>query len=370
MKIGDELGRLQTAFTGALVPWFRAGARELPWRTAKTPYRVWLSEVMLQQTQVGAVVPYFERFVARFPTLEALAAAPADDVLSLWSGLGYYARARKLHEAAKLAAARGGLPRTSAELLALPGFGPYTSAAVASFAFGEDVALVDGNVARVLARLRATPGDVDAARAEAWRVAPLLVVLGAQPAINEALMELGATVCTRRAPACPLCPLAKVCAARRAGTADSLPAPRPAKAKRRLFIACVVSERRGEVLLARRAEGGLFGGLWEPPGVELASEAERARPLLPLRRALAGLGLRLGRSSARHAVARTLTHRALELDVHVAPLAGTPRAGPGYTDARWVPLGELGALGIASAASAALAACGVISPGRAARRVC
>src|SRR3954467_3436584 len=182
------MGALNSTLADRLLPWFSAARRDLPWRKEpRDPYRVWISEVMLQQTRVEVVVPYYLRFLARFPTLRALAAAPLDDVLALWSGLGYYARARNLHRAAQ--ACGGELPGTAAGLRALPGFGPYTAAAVASLAFGEDVALVDGNVARVLARVFRVRGD---ARREAWKVAEELLPPGRGGAFNEALMELGA----------------------------------------------------------------------------------------------------------------------------------------------------------------------------------
>ncbi len=193
------MGALNNTVARLLLPWFAASRRDLPWRREpRDPYRVWVSEVMLQQTRVEVVLPYYRRFLRRFPTLRALSRAPLDDVLALWSGLGYYARARNLHRAAQ--ACGGRLPPSAAERRALPGFGPYTAAAVASLAFGEDVPLVDGNVARVLARLVAFAGD---ARAQAWKIAPELLPRGRAGAFNEALMELGATVCTPRAPRCP-----------------------------------------------------------------------------------------------------------------------------------------------------------------------
>src|SRR5437773_704228 len=170
-----------------LLRWFRRARRDLPWRREpRNPYRVWVSEVMLQQTRVDVVIPYYRRFLKRFPTLASLAAAPPDDVLALWSGLGYYARARNLHRAAQAAGRE--LPRTCAELRELPGFGPYTAAAVASLAFGEDVPLVDGNVARVLARVFRLRGD---ARAQSWKIAGELFPRGRAGEFNEALMELG-----------------------------------------------------------------------------------------------------------------------------------------------------------------------------------
>src|SRR5205085_1237000 len=204
-----------------LLRWFAKARRDLPWRREpRHPYRVWISEVMLQQTRVEVVIPYYRRFLARFPPLASLARAPLDDVLALWSGLGYYARARNLHRAAKAAGRR--LPGTCAELRELPGFGPYTAAAVASLAFGEDVPLVDGNVARVLARVFRLRGD---ARAQAWNLAGKLLPRGRGGAFNEALMELGATLCTPRAPRCDLCPIKGLCQGRE--NAEDFPEPKP-----------------------------------------------------------------------------------------------------------------------------------------------
>lgn len=347
------------AFAQALVPWFRKNARDLPWRRDKTPYRVWLSEVMLQQTQVAAVVPYYERFLARFPSLESLATAPVEDVLALWSGLGYYRRARLLHAAARAAHGLGGFPDNAAALAELPGFGPYTAAAVASFAFGEDVPLVDGNVARVLARLFGWRGDVDEARKAAWDAAPALITPKMGPAINEALMELGATVCTPRSPSCSPCPLGFVCAARKLGQTEEIPAPRPKKKKPPLDVACVVSERRGAVLLAQRKEGGLFGGLWEPPGTLLEGAHDRANAERLLRSSLRSMGFTLGAIDKKTRVLRELTHRSLSYYVHRAATTGTMRPNAAYVSARWVALDEVASLGMASAAVAALRAGGV-----------
>ncbi|MFL5393830.1 MAG: A/G-specific adenine glycosylase, partial [Myxococcales bacterium] len=213
--------------TSALLDWFKASRRPLPWRREpRDPYRVWLSEVMLQQTRVAAMLPRYVAFVARFPTLEALARASLDEVVALFSGLGYYARARNLHAAARAAAALGGLPRSAAELEKLPGFGPYTAAAVASLAFGEQAALVDGNVARVLSRVLRIPGNAAEVRARAWELAPSLLPEGRAGEFNEAMMELGATVCTPRSPSCGACPLEGHCQTRSRGDAHAFPAPK------------------------------------------------------------------------------------------------------------------------------------------------
>ena len=350
-----------------LLAWFAGARRALPWRTEpRDPYRTWISEVMAQQTRLDVVVPYFDRFVARFPTLGALAAAPLEEVLSLWSGLGYYARARNLHRAAQAAmAARGALPSTAAELSTLPGFGPYTAAAVASLAFGEDVALVDGNVARVLARVLRLPGDAAAVRPLALIEAARLLPAGQGGPFNEALMELGATVCTPRSPGCPACPLRKICAARAVGDPESFPAAKPKKARPELHWAGLALRRAdGSLLLARRPQGDLFAGLWELPSAPiapLAPAAEAVRSILthhglPLRCA-AGL-------AAAGVVEQTLTHRQVTLRLFSARLAGEDPTLSGSL--RWVEPTQpaLAALGISSLAAKALAAVGVAPPQR------
>lgn len=345
-----------------LLAWFAAHQRALPWREEpRDPYRTWVSEVMLQQTRVDVVVPYYRRFLRDFPTLAALAAAPLDAVLARWSGLGYYARGKNLHAAARAAlAAHGGLPGTLDGLRALPGFGPYTAAAVASLAFGARAPLVDGNVARVLARLFALPGDPARVRAAAWALAPALLPERGAGAFNEALMELGATVCTPRAPRCGACPLAAPCAARAAGAPERFPGPKKAKARPQLRWAAVALRRAdGAVLLAREPARGLFAGLWSLPHAELEGTPEEAA-----RRALRDRGLRpparllpVGR------VEQTLTHRELSVELFTAPARAPAAPGPGL---RWVApeAAALREVGLSSLAKKTLAACGVPAPGR------
>jgi A/G-specific adenine glycosylase len=341
-----------TAAADALLGWFAASGRPLPWRREpRDPYRVWLSEVMLQQTRVGAMLPRYLEFVARFPTLEALAAAPLDEVLALFSGLGYYARARHLHAAAKEAVARGGLPRSSAELRKLPGFGPYTAAAVASLAFGEQVALVDGNVARVLARLLRIPGTAAEVRARAWEIAPSLLPRGRAGEFNEALMELGATVCKPRAPSCGDCPLGPHCETRGRGDAHAFPPPRPAPERPvLLWAAAAVTREDGSVLLRRHPRGELFAGTWGLPWCDIAAEMPRRSA----RDALAACGARAVALRSRGEVQQTLTHR--ELRVAVFSGSGSAREGE---DLRFVAPGRLGSVGLSSLARKCLRACGI-----------
>lgn len=265
-----------TPFAESLLSWFAESARALPWREARTPYRVWVSEAMLQQTQVGTVVPYFGRWLERFPTVEALAAAPLADVLKAWEGLGYYRRARLLHEGAQVVVRDfgGRLPETYAELLELPGFGPYTAAAVASIAFGERVLAVDGNVKRVAARLFRLPGEVKAKDAQS-RLGSQLPAREAG-AFNEALMDLGATVCTPRAPRCGACPVSGHCEAFRKGEVAQFPEPKKRRAVPQLHRYALVCLRGNALWLRERAQTEMLGGLWgfvlsetEPEGVKL-----------------------------------------------------------------------------------------------------
>jgi A/G-specific adenine glycosylase len=252
-----------------LLAWYDAHRRDLPWRAppgeAGDPYRVWLSEVMLQQTRVEAVKPYYARWLERFPTIESLAAAPQDEVLKVWEGLGYYSRARNLHRAAREVTERygGAVPDDPAAFRALPGVGRYTAGAVMSIAFGQTQPLVDGNVRRVLARWTDEPEPRDA---DLWAMAEVLVH-GERPGdLNQALMELGATVCTPRSPDCPACPVRTHCAAFAAGTQEVRPLPRKAKVLPHEHEAVAVVERDGRLLLTRRLQGGRLGGLWDFPG--------------------------------------------------------------------------------------------------------
>ncbi len=346
--------RTPSTVSGPLLAWFARARRALPWREeTRDPYRVWLSEVMLQQTRVDVVVPYYRRFLRRFPTLEALAGATEDEVLALWSGLGYYARGRNLHRAARAAAARGGLPRTAAELRQLPGFGPYTAAAVASLAFGERVPLVDGNVARVLARVLRLPGDPREARERAWKAAPVLLPRRRAGEFNEALMELGATVCTPRNPRCDACPLAHVCGARRRGDAHAFPGRRRKAVRPLLRWAAVALVRSdGGVLLRRRGERELFAGLWDLPSAEIAGcEATEAA-----RSAVAGCGI--ARSPVLEGcgeVRQLLTHR----DLRIAVFKGRGRDGPSGDALRWAAAAEMRALGLSSLTRKCLRSAGI-----------
>jgi A/G-specific adenine glycosylase len=251
------------SFAGKLVAWRRRhGRRGLPWQGTRDPYRVWISEVMLQQTQVASVIPYYQRFLRRFPDVQALAAASEDEVLRFWSGLGYYARGRNLHRAARKIAfdLKGDFPRNARQIEALPGVGRSTAAAIAAFAFGERAAILDGNVRRVLSRCYGISGEK-----ELWQKAENLTPVKNVATYTQALMDLGAMVCTRAAPACGRCPVAARCVARREDRIGELPAPRARKPLPTRHATWFVVRHRGDVLLERRPSKGLWGGLWVFP---------------------------------------------------------------------------------------------------------
>jgi A/G-specific adenine glycosylase len=288
--------------------WFARHQRPLPWRRRYEPYRVWVSEVMLQQTRMEVVLPYFAKFVKRFPTLRALAKASEEEVLAAWSGLGYYRRARMLHAAAR--AAEGVVPRTVGELMALPGVGRYTAGAIASIAFNERAPIVDGNVARVLARIF---GDEE----DPWTRAEALVQACGKPRdLNQGLMELGALICTPRDPSCLLCPLRADCATR----GDALPRAKPKKETRALRIALyLITDRRGRVLM-RRESGPLMNAMFHLPHGDTSLLSGQPLAVAP--------GALLG--TFRH----TITNRRIEFVVHAA----NARASNGY---EWIDPKEM-----------------------------
>ena len=257
-------------FGSSVIAWHRRdGRHHLPWQKVDDPYRIWLSEIMLQQTQVGAVVPYFERFVARFPTLRDLARATEDEVLAVWSGLGYYARARNLHRAAKLVedAHCGRFPARFEDILALPGVGRSTAGAIAVFAFGQRFPILDGNVKRVLTRcfgVEGYPGARDVAE-RLWTLAEGLLPETEIKAYTQGLMDLGAGVCTRSRPHCPKCPLSKQCIARSLDRVDEFPTPRLRKPRPQRSTVMLILQCDGHVLMEKRPSPGIWGGLWSFP---------------------------------------------------------------------------------------------------------
>jgi A/G-specific adenine glycosylase len=323
-----------------LLNWFDVhGRRGLPWQENATPYRVWVSEVMLQQTQVETVIPYFTRFIARFPDIASLAAASADEVLTLWSGLGYYARGRNLHRAAAVVVSRhgGALPETLEDLVALPGIGRSTAGAILALAHGQRQPILDGNVKRVLSRVfavRDVPGSA-AYSTRLWTLAEACTPATRVAEYTQAIMDLGATLCTRRRPACDRCPLAAGCAAHALDLVEELPARRARAPRRRKRTQMVFVVHDGRLLLQRRPAQGIWGGLWSPP--EFA-DARAARRWWQSRfGSAAGKGRRL--PAVRHA----FTHFDLDIEPWVVPLRRARAAG---ADAVWQELRATADIGL------------------------
>jgi A/G-specific adenine glycosylase len=262
-------------FGSLLLTWYKSNARSLPWRGHPDPYAVWISEIMLQQTRVETVIPYFMRWMEQFASIEALAASSEQDVLNAWEGLGYYSRARSILKAARMVIEQFGgvLPRTRAELQKLPGLGRYTAAAISSIAFGQDEVVLDGNVKRVLSRCFNISEAIDTPTGEKvlWQKAEELLPHGSAGDYNQAVMDLGAMICTPRAPACEKCPAASICAAKALGLQERLPVVTEKKPIPHYLVAAAVIHRGEKVLIARRPSKGLLGGLWEFPGGKVES---------------------------------------------------------------------------------------------------
>ncbi len=327
-------------FRSRLLRWFDATKRDMPWRRTKDPYRILLSEYLLQRTRVVSGTPYYERFLERFPDLPSLAAASEQDVLRAWEGLGFYRRARNLHRAAKTVMQRygGHVPSSAETLRELPGVGPYTAGAVASIAFGERVPAVDGNASRVLARVYRVDSDVSkgAGRERVWSLAGALVPPSRPGDFNQALMELGATVCTPRSPSCSICPMEDACLARGSGMEERLPKTSRLRTPRTVPVAFALVESRGRVLLMRRPDSGLLAGLWSLPGGEIPASAHVASALEELLLDKTGVRVRVGEAVSR--VAHTFSHRRWSGAVYRCE----PRAteGPGKST-RWVTREEV-----------------------------
>jgi A/G-specific adenine glycosylase len=355
----------RAALHEALLAWFDTHRRDLPWRRTRDPYAIWLSEVMLQQTRVETVIPYYARFLEAYPTVSALAEAPLDDVLRLWSGLGYYRRARMLHAAAKQVhdEYEGALPKSAAGLRKLHGVGAYTAGAVASIASDARAPLVDGNVVRVLARLFAIEEDLrgGAPLARLWELAGELVPERRAGDWNQALMELGATVCVPKEPRCLLCPASALCAARARGIERSLPLLKPKAKPTAVRAVALVAQRKGALWLVRRALEGVFGGMWEPPLV--AAEGVDLPESLPLAAGAPGLPTAaLVESEPCGRVRHVLSHRRFEIDVHRGVFRATHRKldpPSGYVDAAFAGEGELDRFALTTLARKVLRKAGV-----------
>ena len=311
-----------------LLAWYDAHRRFLPWREEPTVYRVWISEVMLQQTRVDTVLPYFERFMDRFPTVDALAEAPLEDVLSLWSGLGYYSRARNLHKTAIAVSAEGHFPTDIQGLKGLTGVGDYMAGAIGSIALGLDVATVDGNIARVMARVHRDAGS----RKAMWAHAERLVPAGRAGDHNQALMDLGSRYCTPRQPVCLECPIAAHCQGFAAGDARNFPPPKVARSIPTLSMRAYCFHNNGQVLMAQRGDTGLWAGLWEFP---VQYPEVKAKKIFETR--------------------HILSHRRVEYELWLSE-ESPPNESGDYAQYRWVPLEHVDGLGISALTRKALRA--------------
>jgi A/G-specific adenine glycosylase len=336
---------MSKAFSARLLAWYTVHQRRLPWRGARDPYRIWVSEIMLQQTQVDTVIPYYRRWCKRFPTVRALAAAPQEEALRLWEGLGYYARARNLHRAAQQIVHEhaGRIPRTCDELRRLPGIGRYTAGAIASIAFGVDAAVLDGNVKRVLARVFDFREDIKSARGEKklWALAESLAPAGQAGDYNQALMDLGATVCTPLTPNCGACPVRTLCAAYKLGVQLERPVTRKRSPLPSKVLAAGVIRKNGRVLIRQRSATGLLGGLWSFP-----SGAPNTRRSLPvaLRQVVSEeLGMKIDVGRPVQTLRHTFSH--FQLVLHVFDCrwqSGRLRlAARAPTKCKWVRVAEL-----------------------------
>ena len=319
--------------------WYKKNKRDLPWRKTRDPYRTWVAEVMLQQTRVDTVIPYYERFLKRFPDVRALARARVDDVLKAWEGLGYYSRARQLHEAAGVVVKKfgGTIPEEMEDLRKLPGVGAYTAGAILSIAFGRRFAAVDGNVIRVIARLFAIEDPIDGSKAKKriGAIAERLVPASEPGHYNQALMDLGSGICTPRSPACPACPLAAECRARKIGNQESIPAKKKAAAvPHREAAVAVIRNDRGEILLVKRPGRGFLGGLWSFPG---GSFKEGDAPSAGLRRSLREeLALKAIPGREMFSVEHGYSHFSVTVHVFPCRIRGAIPDSGGDVQLRWV----------------------------------
>jgi A/G-specific adenine glycosylase len=332
------------ALRKALLNWYRKSRRDLPWRKRKDAYAIWVSEIMLQQTRVETVIPYYTRFLKAFPSVRALAKAPQSRVLKLWEGLGYYTRARNLHEAARAVVRKKGgrLPRDAAAWRRLPGIGEYTAAAVASIAFGETVPAVDGNARRVFTRLfgvRTALGEADTERT-LKALGGALLARRAPGDFNQAVMELGARICTPRRPSCDVCPVGRSCEARAQGDPDRLPRTRRKARPPHHDVVAAVIRRRGRILIGRRPPRGLLGGLWEFPGGKVEAGETFAGALRREVREEIGLAIRPGGEIA--SVDHAYSHFTITFHLFEAEARPGDAQARFHTDLKWVFPSQMG----------------------------
>ncbi len=321
-------------FSQHLIAWQRQhGRHDLPWQNTRDPYRIWVAEIMLQQTQVATVIPYYQRFMTRFPDVSRLAAAQEDDVLAHWSGLGYYARARNLHAAARLIVAihQGHFPHDIDAMHALPGIGRSTAAAIAAFAFGARAAILDGNVKRVLARcfgIEGFPGD-KRVESEMWTLAESLLPMADIESYTQALMDLGATLCTRGKPRCAACPIQPRCVAQQTGRTAALPSTKPRKALPEREAVVLILQHGVDIMLEKRPAPGIWGGLWSFPEIERDAilEVQLAQ----------GFALRARRVLALAPLVHSFTHFRLTLRPLWVEVTSPPGIRPGQI---WLPLDD------------------------------
>ena len=336
------------AFRRALLDWYDARARKLPWRENATPYHTWISEIMLQQTQVNTVLPYYQRFLARFPDVDTLASSTLDEALKLWEGLGYYRRVHNLHKAAQIIVRQhnGNLPQDEKQLLALPGIGRYTAGAIRSIAFGEPVPVLDGNVERVLARLDDVSESIDLRKTEngLWARAGSLVSEERPGDFNQAMMELGATICLPADPDCNACPVEKFCKARARGVQTQRPVRTPKKRIPHYHVAAGIVWHASDddrFLIAQRPATGMLGGLWEFPGGK--QEPGESLPQTLKRELEEELAIDVKVGEKLTVIKHAFTHFRITLHAfHAQHLAGQPQR-IGVDDWRWVTMAELNA---------------------------
>ncbi len=327
-----------------ILSWYTRHKRDLPWRKTRNPYFIWVSEVMLQQTQVDTVIPYYQRFLKQFPTIEALARASLQEVLKAWENMGYYARARHLHAAAREVANRmgGKIPKTWDELIRLPGIGTYTASAILSFAFNKRFPTVDGNARRVLSRLYAIQEPIDERRTQQkiHELATKMIPSEDPASFNHGIMELGATICKPQRPSCKTCPVQDLCLAFQKGLHETLPIMRERKPLRhKEMTAAVIRDKRGRMLIVQRPNKGLLGGLWKFPGGERAPDETLQQGLC--RRVREELGIEIEVEESLTSVDHAYTHFRITLHAfRCARRNGKPRA-IGCDKVQWVKLDRL-----------------------------